>query len=259
MSDSAEVKLAKPEEEQKDPPSPAVAATEKPAKEKETATKTPRDPAASKEDDDDDDTKEPPAKRSRGEEETKENEEEEAPTEVVDLAVQLGIKDGDRLEVEWEIVETDENGRENMVTRWWGCQLQPWDGKVEDSVAVRILKYDAYPQGGFPEPTGEPVIFLSHEIIVSADGSLAEFRFRLEGVVQFNNEEETREAVNTILMDAMKKHSGTWSALTPAQQRNIADGIAQKKEQLIEAIQNYDKSPVIGAEDMKEILSGLMR
>lgn len=232
-----------------------------PDEEKSTPTeraaveKQPRDPDGSSTN-----SVEPTSKRSRTTAEENDDEEEE-PTETVDLAVQLGFKNGDRLQVEWELVDPDaedNNGEEQMTTRWWGCTLLPHDGRTEDTVAIRTLDYDPYPQGGFPERSQEDVIFLSHEILISPE-THAEFRYRPEGVIQFNNEEETRGAINEILMDAMKKHAGTWNTLTPAQQASIAEGIAQKKEQLVEAIMSHDKSPIIGPDDMQEILAGIMR
>ena len=181
--------------------------------------------------------------------------------EILDICLQLGLKDGERLEVEWQLEEpaSEANGgRPKLVNKWWGCKLMPHDGKTEDGVAVRQLEYDPYPEGGFPESSLEEVIFLSHEIIMAPD-SQAEFKFRPEGVIQFNNEEETREAINGILMTTLDKHSGAWKQLDRAQQARIADGIAQKKELLVEAIMNHSKSAVIGGEDMKEILQGIMQ
>lgn len=181
--------------------------------------------------------------------------------EIFDVCLKLGLKGGERLEVEWQLEEpaSEANGgRPKLVNKWWGCKLMPHDGKTEDSVAVRQLEYDPYPEGGFPESSVEEVIFLSHEIIMAPD-TQAEFKFRPEGVIQFNNEEETREAINGILMTTLDKHSGAWKQLDRAQQARIADGIAQKKELLVEAIMNHSKSAVIGGEDMKEILQGIMQ
>ena len=181
--------------------------------------------------------------------------------EIFDVCLKLGLKGGERLEVEWQLEEpaSEANGgRPKLVNKWWGCKLMPHDGKTEDGVAVRQLEYDPYPEGGFPESSVEEVIFLSHEIIMAPD-TQAEFKFRPEGVIQFNNEEETREAINGILMTTLDKHSGAWKQLDRAQQARIADGIAQKKELLVEAIMNHSKSAVIGGEDMKEILQGIMQ
>ena len=181
--------------------------------------------------------------------------------EVLDICTQLGLQDGDRLEVEWQLEEpaSEANGNKvTMINKWWGCKLLPHDGTTEEGVAVRQLEYDPYPEGGFPESSVEAAIFLSHEIVISPE-SHAEFRFRPEGLVQFNNEEETREAINGILMSTLEKHSGTWKQLDRAAQARIADGIAQKKEQLVEAIMNHSKSAVIGGEDMKAILQGIMQ
>lgn len=202
---------------------------------------------------------------AKKEDDDKENDSHHQPTseeeEVLDVCVKLGLKGGERLEVEWQLEEpaSEANGgKPQTVNKWWGCRLMPHDGKTEDGVAVRQLEYDPYPEGGFPDPAVEDAIFLSHDILISPE-SHAEFRFRPEGVVQFNNEEETREAINGILMSTLNKHSEAWKNLDRAAQARIADGIAQKKEQLVEAIMNHSKSAVIGGEDMKEILQGIMQ
>ena len=180
--------------------------------------------------------------------------------EIVDVCLKIGLKGGERLEVEWQLEEPspEENGEPKTVNKWWGCKLLPHDGRTVDGVAVRVLDYDPYPEGGFMERSLEEVIFLSHDICISPE-SHAEFRFRPEGVVQFSNEEETREAINGILMSTLDKHAGMWKSLDRAQQARIADGIAQKKEQLVEAIMTHSKSSVIGGDDMKEILQGIMQ
>lgn len=208
-------------------------------------------------------TAEPVAAKKEGDD--KENDSHHQPTseeeEVLDVCVKLGLKGGERLEVEWQLEEpaSEANGgKPQMVNKWWGCRLMPHNGKTEDGVAVRQLEYDPYPEGGFPDSSVEDAIFLSHDILISPE-SHAEFRFRPEGVVQFNNEEETREAINGILMSTLNKHSEAWKNLDRAAQARIADGIAQKKEQLVEAIMNHSKSAVIGGEDMKEILQGIMQ
>ena len=109
----------------------------------------------------------------------------------------------------------------------------------------------------FAERSQEEVVFLTHDIIISP-GSHAEFRYRPEGLVTFSGEEETREAINRILMSAFEKHSASWNMLDRAQQLKIASGIAKKKEELIQAIMSHSKSPVIGAEEMQEICQGVM-
>jgi hypothetical protein len=191
-------------------------------------------------------------------------------TVMIDLCDQLGLKAGDRLEVEWQLLmdpdseedeasatTNEEEEEEKTTTKWWGCSLLPHDGRYEDGVAVRTLEYDpSLPH--YPDKTQEDVVFLSHEIVINPV-SQAEFRFRPEGVVQFSNEEEAREAINGILMETLNKHSAKWATLDRAQQGVIAAGVAKKKELLVEAIMSHSKSPIINADDMKEILQGIMQ
>ena len=49
------------------------------------------------------------------------------PAEVLDFALTMGIKAGDRLEVEWEIGDA-EGKEEDVTTRWWGATLLEHDG-----------------------------------------------------------------------------------------------------------------------------------
>jgi hypothetical protein len=220
----------------------------------------------------------PAAKRLRhGTNDTKDDDTKQDDDEpvMIDLCDQLGLKAGDRLEVEWQLVldgeedddsvtnsgddddEEEEEKEGKTTTKWWGCSLLPHDGRYDDGVAVRTLEYDpSLPH--YPEKTREDVIFLSHEIIINPS-TQAEFRFRPEDVIQFNCEEETREAINGILMETLNKHSAKWAQLDRAQQGAIAAVIAQKKELLVEAIMSHSKSPIINADDMKEILQGVMR
>jgi hypothetical protein len=189
---------------------------------------------------------------------------------MIDLCDHLGLKAGDRLEVEWELLmdpdgeedeasatTNEEEEEEKTTTTWWGCSLLPHDGRYEDGVAVRTLEYDPL-LPHYPEKTREDVVFLSHEIVINPV-SQAEFRFRPEGGIQFNSEEGAREAINGILMETLNKHSAKWELLDRAQQGVIAAGIAKKKELLIEAIMSHSKSPIINADDMKEILQGVMQ
>jgi len=135
--------------------------------------------------------------------------------------------------------------------------LLPREGKSDDGVKIRTLEYDPDVANGFTEKSLEEVIFLSHDLIISP-GNEAEFKYRPEEVMTFASEEETREAINNILQSVMTKHASTFQKLARDQQNKLAYTIAQKKEQLIEAIMSHDKSPVIGPDDMQEMLKGIM-
>ena len=177
--------------------------------------------------------------------------------EALDLAITLGYKPGDRIEVQWEI----ENDGETTV-KWWGATLLPFDGRTTDSVAIRTLHYDACPEMGFPEPSDEDVIFLGDDLLVSPD-STTELHYRREGSSGDNdneehdhvycmNEQDMEEQLNAILMGALAKSQSKWATLTPAQQAVIAENIKNKKEQLMTVLKS--KKEVITSASIKDIL-----
>lgn len=123
-------------------------------------------------------------------------------TETIDIAETLGLKTGDRIEVQWEIhndvvVEkgddddskkiaattdknndtgTDDNDKDNeddgdvtVTVHWWKATVLEHDGRTTDSVAIRSLLYDARPDLGFPEISKEDVVFMGHDILVPAN------------------------------------------------------------------------------------------
>lgn len=166
----------------------------------------------------------------------------------LDLAVTLGFKPGDRLEVQWEVEMNDET-----VVKWWGATLEPHDGRTTDSVAIRTLHYDACPELGFDEPNDEDVIFLGEDLLVSPD-STTQLNFRREGEedVYWLNEQDMDEQLNAILMGAMAKNQATWQKLEPAQQLLIAEKIKTKKEQLVQVLRS--KNEVITSTSIQDIL-----
>lgn len=90
-------------------------------------------------------------------------------------SVQLGLTPGTRLQVQWKL--------SNGVLRWWGATLLPYeDGRVtsDTNQAIRVLDYDPYRQGGFPDRSQEDVVFQSdHELYTPEDHS--DFYYRIEG------------------------------------------------------------------------------
>lgn len=216
---------------------------------------------------------EPASKRLRKEEDDKGN-------EVLDLAKTLGFKAGYRFEVQWEIhtAEDDDDDNDNHQdtaaaavaavnqkspkTRWWGATLLEHDGRTEDSVAIRTLDYDPYPEGGFPERSQEDVIFLGKDTLVNPV-THDELTYRLEGddttetVVSVAGREQIEQVVNETLMKAMTKNAAAWGSMSSAQQALIADRVAAKKEKLVELLLNHDKG-VVTSTDMQAILARTM-
>jgi hypothetical protein len=166
----------------------------------------------------------------------------------LDLAVTLGYKPGDRIEVHWE-VETDSE----LIVKWWGASLKPFDGRTTDGVAIRTLHYDTCKELGFENPSDEDVVFLGQDLLVSPD-STTQLNYRKEGEedVYWLNEEDMDEQLNTILMGALAKNQAVWQNLPAAQQAIIAEKIKTKKEQLLEVLKS--KKEVITSSSIKDIL-----
>jgi hypothetical protein len=173
---------------------------------------------------------------------------------VTDRAVEFGFKEGDCIEVEWEVGTDD-----NVAKRWWRGTLLKHDGRTADEVAIRVIEYDPYPDGGFPEKTQEDVIFVAPYILLDPS-TWEELNFRREGeeaAVTFNDED-----LNVMLMNVFQKHGDAFSKLSAAQQATMADIIAQGKERLLAAItRRWQEQPgkVITSEEVPEIMEQAFR
>jgi hypothetical protein len=251
--------------------------TAKPAPETETtaAASSKKRPATTVESATDDEPEVEPSKRSRHEEEAAEEDEvTEGEGELLDLATTLGLKPGERFEVQWEITQGDESGgdaaaadadveneEETVETRWWGATLLEHDGRTEDSVAVRVLDYDPYPEGGFPERSREDVIFLGRDVLIDPN-THEEMRYRPLGeddsTAVWLGREGVEEVVNATLANAMQKNSKSWNGLSRAQQASIADIIAKKKEKLLELLLSQPNG-VVTTTEMHAIIAKTMQ
>ena len=188
-----------------------------------------------------------------------------AKIETVDISVSLGFKAGDRMEVEWEVAE-DEEGDE-MKTRWWGCTLKAYDGRTtSEGLAIRVLDYDPYPEGGFPNNSLEDVVFATPNTLVHPDSleqqpdMIEELHFRREGEDEtvIMNDESLRGHLNELLVDIMneKQITSAFRNMDAAQQAQFAELVANGKEKLIEVIQTqWDQTrKVITPEDIPGIM-----
>lgn len=192
----------------------------------------------------------------------------------LDLAETLGLKAGDRLEVQWEIHDeegndidhnnnnnNDQDGESPTTTTrtiWWKATLLEHDGRTTDSVAIRVLDYDPQPGMGFPDRSQEDVIFLGHDLVVSPDDDSIQLTFRREGETELDQvfwytEENLDEQLNSILMGALQKNEVAWCALPASAQAAIAEKIQKKKEELKERLRSQNK--IITPETIKEILA----
>jgi len=170
---------------------------------------------------------------------------------MTDLAVSLGYKDGDRFEVEWDV----EDNEDDVDTHWWGATLLPYDGRVKEQVAVRTLKYDPYPEGGFPEYSSEDVIFLSSNML--ADPETRDYlNYRKAGSEEEYELDSVECTVNSILEAALSKNKAAWNTMSAAQQADIASKIALKKQKLVSLLQ--EQTGVVTSQGMQAILAKTM-
>ena len=107
------------------------------------------------------------------------------PIDVADETVPT-IKTGDRLEVMWDLEEdviTSSPVFEQVEksSRWWGATLLPPSDPVETHLltdpengdtalmVVRVLDYDPYPEGGYPESSPTKIVFVADNLIYDLD------------------------------------------------------------------------------------------
>jgi hypothetical protein len=181
--------------------------------------------------------------------------------EVLDLAKTLGYKAGDRFEVQWDIgSDESEDNDAAPDTRWWGASLLEHDGRTIDSVNIRVLNYDPYPEGGFPERSQEDVIFLGKDILANPE-THEELNYRPEGEESgalWLGRGDVEEVVNATLDRALKKNSTAFANMSSAQQAAIASAVAEKKEKLLDLLLNHPNG-VVTSNDMNSILSKIMQ
>lgn len=170
-------------------------------------------------------------------------------TSIIDKAVELGFKEGDRLVVEWEI-DTEEKSKRHD----WGATLTKWNGKTRDGFAIRELDYDAFPPD-FPERSLEEVVFVTEGLLLNAEDG-TQLNFHREGeepVVGFCEED-----LNQMLANTLDKNSEMWKKLSAAQQAHLGDVISRGKEQLLQAIKNrWEANPgkAISSEEVPELMA----
>ena len=105
--------------------------------------------------------------------------------EITDIPSTLNIKDGVRIQVQWDIANDNEG---TSYTKWWSATLMPHQEgrlyKLEDEndatmVPIRTLQYDAFPEGGFHEISNEDVCFLTEHSLLNMN-SMSRAYWRLE-------------------------------------------------------------------------------
>lgn len=174
--------------------------------------------------------------------------------EANDVAQELGLKAGDRLEVKWEI--TDEASGQ-VRSHWWGATLMHYDGRTsDDGLAIRVLDYDPYPEGGFLQRSFEDVFFVNEGVLLNPGAEELMYRKEGEEATLSFCEDDLREELNGMLMQVLDKHSAQWQKLDAARQAQLAEVMATGKEAIVSAIQNrWEKEKkIILASDIPGIL-----
>jgi len=154
----------------------------------------------------------------------------------------------------------DHGEEQEEESRWWGATLLEHDGRTIDSVAIRTLDYDPYPDGGFPDRSLDDVIFIGPDTLVNHPSHDQELSFRIvdaEATISLRHD-EVADVVNDAIMQALRKNARGWGSLTAAQQAVVAEQVATKKQKLIDLLQSQDKA-VVTASDMQEILAQTMQ
>jgi hypothetical protein len=210
---------------------------------------------------------------------TKQEEDDDPP---VDLAETLGLKAGDRIEVQWEIHDDsdsndnnnknnnndddDDNTDNNVKTVWWKATLNEHDGRTADNVAIRSLHYDPRPDLGFPESSTEDVIFLGHDVLMMpTDPEHTQLHYKREGLTEeendiyavCQNEAQLEEQLNQVVMDVLQRNSARWESITPSQRAVIADQMSKMKNKLktkLKSIMESTSGRIITSETIHEIL-----
>jgi hypothetical protein len=202
--------------------------------------------------------------------------------EIYDLAQTFGYQDGDRLEVAWEIemttddstggdaADADAANKVEKHTHWWGATLLPWekDDIVDGNVAVRKLKYDPYPEGGFPEESIEQVVFLE-KTLMTVD-TQDELDFRRQGETQAGNATTAAAAaaatiaadpstlMEHIIQNALNKRKEQFAKLTPSQQAMIASQLADVTDKVVENLEQVKaRSGVVTTRTITDMVESL--
>lgn len=210
---------------------------------------------------------------------------------IVDIAQALSLEPGSRIEVQWDLhFDTDVvDDTEDQIdqkeaadaqidtkqTRWWGGTLLHadtrvhtlQDGRDELTVPIRVIDYDPYIEGGFPDRSLEDVCFLTdHSLLNIASDSRSYWRkegdtwepntdmdeeertIMTEGadagddddisVSSTSKEDALRAVLDAVLQSAMQK-AGIMSKMMKleASQRSImAEKIAKAKKKLTDKL-----------------------
>jgi hypothetical protein len=199
---------------------------------------------------------------------------------VIDVAAKLGHKAGDRLQVKWYVDHSPEEEAtadadaknqqdDDDNFHWWPATLLEHDGTtvaVEGEpntfVAVRVLDYEPYPEGGFPERSQESVVFLGAHALANLE-SEDQLVYRKQGEAYDDEDDEVvmlsdqqmEDYVNGIMSSLLDKHADKFQRLPAADQARIADQVRVGKEKFLEALQQTGKAECITSEKVQELMA----
>jgi len=207
-----------------------------------------------------------------------------SPSSVRDVAIHdicetvLGFQPGDRVEVLWDITPDDDDAPKE--TRWWGATLLPPDQPLryhtfdldEDStsdrerVPLRVLDYDPYEEGGFPENSLNDTAFLSDKLLYDM-GIRGTLIYRRAGSTWTPSDEDLTEAhacssdtpptttpiecvsvtldgtkasvlpiLDSVLAKAIAQVQPRLSSLTAERQLYVAEEVSKAKERLADKL-----------------------
>lgn len=144
---------------------------------------------------------------------------------IIDIAQAIDLKPGSRIEVRWDLHFGDtsevpfninaesihpennatmENSQSITQTRWWGGTLLHPDGRMHTlddagsndtvQVPIRVIDYDPYIEGGFPDRSLEDVCFLTdHSLLNMGNESESRMWWRKEGDTWMPNSDMDEE------------------------------------------------------------------
>ncbi|GMI31574.1 hypothetical protein TrRE_jg10345 [Triparma retinervis] len=166
------------------------------------------------------------------------------PEGVLDVPMFLGLEDGARLVILWDL---DGEGEGEKIRKWWGGTLLPYDGRTHvmtddetgdnATCALRVIDYDEAPELGYAERTLSEVAFLGDHLVydLSEDNTTC---YKREGESwepsDVDLEEEPAEVLGAVGEKMRRKPEQLPD--TAYQQRLVAETYVKSKEKVLEVM-----------------------
>ncbi|GMI29364.1 hypothetical protein TrCOL_g6484 [Triparma columacea] len=186
------------------------------------------------------------------------------PEGVLDVPMFLGLEDGARLAILWDL---DGEGEGEKIRKWWGGTLLPYDGRTHAmtddetgdnaTCALRVIDYDEAPELGYAERTLSEVAFLGDHLVYDlsednttcykregeswepSDVDLEEEPAEVLGAVVCDGDVysgDMEKLVDGIFLSVLKKVFPMYSSSTAYQQRLVAETYVKSKEKVLEVM-----------------------